>query len=149
MPNLNLTSIEVKRQSQSEIHWAHSSKDVGFLCQCSLSQLEFLNYFYILAILIYDISNKILKLTLFDHIYFWPLLASFRGCWKTFFLRLMQQWLVGRFDSYIECCKPVQNEFWMPSSLQKCTIFQPANLKNINWNIHAINSYKKRFYKKH
>ena len=94
MPNLNLTSIEVKRQSQSEIHWAHSSKDVGFLCQCSLSQLEFLNYFYILAILIYDISNKILKLTLFDHIYFWPLLASFRGCWKTFFWDLCHKdWL--------------------------------------------------------
>ena len=136
MPNLNLTSIEVKRQSQSEIHWAHSSKDVGFLCQCSLSQLEFLNYFYILAILIYDISNKILKLTLFDHIYFWPLLASFRGCWKTFFLRLMQQWLVGRFKGFIFLSKPTWNELWIPNSLWVIAIFSkfyPQLDFGLNW----------------
>ena len=136
MPNLNLTSIEVKSQSQSEIHWAHSSKDVGFLCQCSLSQLQFLNYFYILAILIYDISNKILKLTLFDHIYFWPLLASFRGCWKTFFLRLMQQWLVGRFKGFIFLSKPTWNELWIPNSLWVIAIFSkfyPQLDFGLNW----------------
>ena len=136
MPNLNLTSIEVKRQSQSEIHWAHSSKDVGFLCQCSLSQLEFLNYLYILAILIYDISNKILKLTLFDHIYFWPLLASFRGCWKTFFLRLMQQWLVGRFKGFIFLSWPTWNELWISNSLWVIAIFSkfyPQLDFGLNW----------------
>ena len=39
---------------------------------------------YFLVILIYNIYNKILKLDCLGHFYFWPLLASFRGHWKTF-----------------------------------------------------------------
>ena len=84
----NLTSAEVILQIQSEIRWAHSSILVSFLCQSSLSQWEFLNIFYIFVILRYDIYNKISKFGHFGHFYFWPLLASFRGHWKRFLLKV-------------------------------------------------------------
>ena len=116
LPNLNLTSREIKRQNQSEICWAHSSKKVGFFCLCSLSQMKFLNYFYILVILLYDIYNKILKLDCLGHFNFWPLLASFRGHWKTFLLMLIQQWLVGRFKGLMKGFQSTWNESKIPTS---------------------------------
>ena len=78
-------------------------KVLNFWGHCSLFQLEFLNNFCLSMILTYDIHNKISKSALSGHFCSWPLLASFRGFWKTFFLKLTQHCLVGRFGGLIEC----------------------------------------------
>ena len=118
-PNITLASTKVVWQNQSEIHWAHSTINGEFLCLCSLSQWQFLNIFCIFVIPTYDIYNKFSKLNHFGHFYFWPLLASIRGCWKDFLLTLIQQWLVGRFKGPIKGLQPawseskIPNRFWV------------------------------------
>ena len=90
-----------------------------FQSHCNFFQFEFLNNSLLFVILIYDIYNKISNLDLFDHFLYWHLLASFRGHWKTFMLRLIQQWLVGRFESLIKGLQHAQfetkvtNSFWV------------------------------------
>ena len=71
---------------------------------------------FTLFILIYDIHNKILKLDCLGHFYFWPLLASFRGHWKTFLLKLIQQWIVGHFKGLMKGIQSAWNEFKIPTS---------------------------------
>ena len=108
IPNFLLKSS--KRLRRSELHCAHSSINVGLLCHCSLYGYEFFDKICLFVILIYDIYNKISKLDLFGHFCFWPLLASYRGHWKTFLLLLIQQWLVGHFQGLIQDIQPTWNE---------------------------------------
>ena len=66
--------------------------------------------FWLFVILIYDIHNKISKLDLFGHFCLWPLLASFRGHWKTFMLRLIQRWFLERFEVLMKGLHHTQND---------------------------------------
>ena len=92
---------------------------MNFQSHFSLFQLKFLGNFWLSVILIYDIHNKISKLDLLGHFCFWPLLASFKGHWKTFMLMLIQRWLVGRFEGLIKGLQHAQfepkvtNSFWV------------------------------------
>ena len=85
-------------------------KMLDFYVSVASPKRNFIIIFYFFIIHRYDIYNKILKLDLFGNFYFWPLLASFRGYWKTFLLELIQQWLVGRFEGLIKWLKPTWNE---------------------------------------
>ena len=64
------------KKSLKKIKPTVCSQNVEFLCQCSLSQEEFLNNFYIFIIQRYNIHNKIFKLDLLGNFYFWPHLEA-------------------------------------------------------------------------
>ena len=89
---------------------------LNFQSHCNLFQHEFLDNFWLFVILIYDNHNKISKLGLFAPFCFWPLLASFRGHWKTFMWKLIQKRLVGRFEGIIKDFQHTWNEFKVSNS---------------------------------
>ena len=101
---------------------------LNFQSHCNLFQLEFMDNFWLFVILIYDIHNKISKLDLFGHFCFWPLLASFRGHWKTFMLRLIQRWLVGRFDGLMKSLQQTENGPTITNSFWVIPLFSNLDL---------------------
>ena len=94
--------------------------------QWGISQLEFWKIFCTFVIHIYDIHNEISKLDLFGHFYFLASVAFFRGHWKTFLLKAIQQWLVGRFDGSYK--RPSAHIKWIPNPKSLRAIPQYSNL---------------------
>ena len=67
--------------------------------------------------LIFDIHNEISKLYHFVHFYFWPLWPHFEAIEKTFLMKVIQQWKVGRLKGFIKGFWPTKNKSKIPNTL--------------------------------
>ena len=101
-PSLILAWAEAILLTVSEIHWAHPIVNALFLEFMQPLPIGIFCSYLVFWILIYDIHNKISNLELLGHFYFWPYKRPRGRIYIFFVLKLIQQWLVGRFEGLMK-----------------------------------------------